>query len=443
MAIFTVMCVQPLEISVEAFKVISKAKVAESNYQIPSIRWIREFKKVHRRSKHFNSLLSKPEICSKYLRVDFSDPKYFVFGQYDLSRFLVKDSAKFDLIYDERVSAISIVTEFCFDIEEKFFEQLFSDTDYDDDRHNFYNAIRNVLVQEEDDSEIGTWMKEVRQHCLSVVSKLLYGGKVTEDNRPKFLNNTGNITVQVNGISLENKAKYRAMITHANQMAERVQDNASTLLSNEEVEFVFHGRFHTILSSDQEYYERFFPIQYHAQFMWHAVSSFKTVMDELNRDRLMGRFTNGGEIQLIDSYINKFELVRIHNQDMKMYFESDNELVFKGIEVKWTIKETLDEVNNYISSFKEYIERSYQRKVENANRRQNKILFIISCIQMLGLVSIWVDYLSLAKVESFVDSTGFVRGSEKDLLLAFNTWFPILLLASMFFVVYRVLFKKE
>ena len=165
-------------------------------------------------------------------------------------------------------------------------------------------------------------------------------------------------------------------------------------------------------------------------------------MDDLNRKVLLGDFSNDSNIHIIDEYINKFELVRIHNQDMKMYFESDSESVFSKIESAWTIKESLDEINNYVSSFKEFIERSYQRKMERINRRQSTILFVISCIQTLGLVSIWGDYLSLSKVDSFVQTTGLIRGTDNISLLLINTWLPIILLCIIFVILYNSIFKK-
>ncbi|MEH0690061.1 hypothetical protein H4F17_13470 [Vibrio cholerae] len=440
MATFTVMCVQPIEFSVESFQYISKQKISDVNYSKPTIDWINKFNNLHRRTKHFRSIFSKPEICSKYLISDLGNPKYFVFGEIDLSKYLVHNSPRFDLVYDERLSTFCIVKEFSLDICNHMLGTIFNDIDYDRNRNNFFNSIRNIMVKEHDESVIGEWEKEMRIHSISAIKKLFYKGKIDKKNLPEILNNTGNISIFVNGLDDKNVNR---KIFHSNQMAERVESNCTTLLSNEDVEFNFHGRFHTIISNNKDYYYRFFPIQYHAQFMWNSVHSFNSIMDELNRKMLLGEFNSGKGIDLIDNYINKFELVRIHNQDMKMYFESDSELVFNNIEKKWTIKESLNEINGYISSFKEYTERSYQRKMEKSNQRQSKTLFIISCIQMLGLVSIWVDYLSLSKLESFVSSTGFVKGGEKGFLLVFNTWFPIVLLASLFILVYMVLFKRD
>lgn len=436
------MCVQPIELSVAFFKKLSQLKIKDSIYVDNKIPWIKKFNKIHDRSKHFKSLLSGDRIPSELLVEDLKKDRFLVYGNYSLSDFLDKESVGYELIFDERVSSLTIVTELSFNLDESHIENLFNDVRYDKEKNNLYNTIRNLIVKEDNGSEIGDWFKQVKDHCLSAIDSMINTSGFGSHDKPTIRNNTGNISLLVNGLSDKNRIEYSTRIANSNQMAERVENNKHTLINNDEVQFYFHGRFHTIITSNHDYYYRFFPIQYHAQFMWNSVHTFTSSMDELNRKMLLGEFNNDHDSQLIDKYINKFELVRIHNQDMKMYFESDCELIFVEIERIWTLKESLNEVNNYVSSFKEYIERSYQRKMEKNNLRQNKILFIISCIQTLGLVSIWVDYLSLSKVESFVNTTGFVQNSNREVLLVFNTWFPLILLLSLFILVYHVVFKK-
>ncbi|MEZ9873260.1 hypothetical protein [Vibrio sp. 10N.261.51.C6] len=439
---FTVMCVQPIEIPLEAFKVISNKKINESYYGKVSTPWIMAFDKTHYRCNHFKSLLSEREVNSKFLVDDLQSEIYKVYGEIALFEYLDLNSVGFDLIFDERVSSLTIVYEFSFNIDEEIIEKLFNDTGYDHEyRHNFYNVVRKLLVKEDENSLIGSWASQIRDRCLHRIN-YIFGFQSTGTALPSIYDNTGNISLLVNGISEENKKNYRNKISNSNQMAERVENNQIYLLKNSEIEFIFHGRFHTIISSNFDNYYRYFPILYHAQFMWSSVHQFTTVMDLLNRKVLLGELSNGNSAQIIDEYINKFELVRIHNQDMKMYFESDSKLVFSEIETAWTIKESLDEVNCYVSSFKEFIERSYQRKMEKMNRRQNTILFVISCIQSLGLISIWVDYLSLSKLEGFVQTTGLTRDTDKVLLLIINTWLPLLILILIFVMVYNAIFKK-
>ncbi|UTT86150.1 hypothetical protein LZI70_17445 [Vibrio pelagius] len=412
------------------------------SYEKISIPWVVSFLETHSRAKHFNSIISGVKFKSELLLDDLKSSRFKVFDQYSLVDFLDTDSVNFSLMFDERLSSFTLIYEFAFNINEESIEHLFSDNYYDHEfRHNFYNTVRNLLVQESSSSQIGDWASEVRKVCLDKIESI-FKKNLSRDESPKIYKNTGNISLMVDGISEVNKSKYRNLILNSNQMAERVENNKITLLNNSEVEFAFHGRFHTIISSQFDDYYRYFPILYHAQFIWSAVHQFTSLMDDLNRKVLLGDFSNDSNIHIIDEYINKFELVRIHNQDMKMYFESDSESVFSKIESAWTIKESLDEINNYVSSFKEFIERSYQRKMERINRRQSTILFVISCIQTLGLVSIWGDYLSLSKVDSFVQTTGLIRGTDNISLLLINTWLPIILLCIIFVILYNSIFKK-
>jgi len=45
--------------------------------------------------------------------------------------------------------------------------------------------------------------------------------------------------------------------------------------------------------------------------------------------------------------------------------------------------------------FKDYTDRLYAKRQAAAASRQNSILFIISCLQIIALLSVWADFLSI------------------------------------------------
>jgi hypothetical protein len=78
--------------------------------------------------------------------------------------------------------------------------------------------------------------------------------------------------------------------------------------------------------------------------------------------------------------------------------------------------------------FKDYMDRLYVKRQAAAVSRQNSILFIISCLQIIPLLSVWADFLSITDPVSLAKggpvSTAFGNTSN---LLSFNLWLPKLL----------------
>ena len=441
----SVMCVQPLELGVDTFDAAltnnrNIKKFFSANMDVkPSIDWINSFLKIHTRSKNFKSILSstRTPVSGLLLKADLSQSMFWVNDEYDISDNLLPKECKFDLIFDYRLYSFILVYELVFEFEEARLMQLLA-TDYkDQDKNNLYNTVRNLLVKEHNDSQISVWASQVVElakmktiECLKLIDN-------KRNHEVKLLNNTGNITFFYRTDAANQELK--EAIFDCNTQAERVSYNQTTILDNDKVSYRFYSRFHSIISNDRSYYHRFFPIQYHIQYMWFSTAYFINLMDELNRRILIDDRNKSIEKNrvVIDEYINKFELLRIQNQDMKSLFESDNDKIYVPMESKWNICNALDNAQSYVASFKDYLERSYQRRMESTNIKQSKILFVISCIQLMGLVSIWNDYLSLSKVRQFMYTTGIHKDSQVEFVLSINTWFPIALFVGLLgFMIY-------
>ncbi|GIU17873.1 hypothetical protein [Shewanella sp. MBTL60-007] len=447
----SVMCVQPLQLDVNSFdsvlvnnKNIKKFFNAGMNV-LPSINWIDTFKKTHLRNKSFKSILSSKmtNIKNCQLEQDLNNKQFWVNSEHNIAENLQTNLSKFDLIFDYRLYSFMLVLELTFEFQEELLLKLLKTDERDNDRDNFYNTIRSLMVKENDESEISSWGSNVIEQAKSKAIECLKLVDSKQNHKVEVLNNTGNITFFYEA-DAKNEALKKAIL-NCNAQAERLSYNLTNLLENDKVSYHFFSRFHSIISLDTSYYHRFFPIQYHIQYMWFSVAYFIDLMDELNRRILINNLSkniNKNRI-IIDEYINKFELLRIHNQDMKSQFESDNDEVYVPMESKWNICSSLDNAQSYVTSFKEYLERSYQRKMEHSNAKQNKILFLISCIQLMGLVSIWSDYLSLSKVQHFIYTTGMHENSQEEVILGVNTWFPIILLVGLIVTMVYTHFKHR
>jgi hypothetical protein len=447
----SVMCVQPLQLDVNSFDAVLVnnrhiKKLFNAGMDVePSIDWINSFIKTHTRSKNFKSILSSniSPLEGELLQTDLKSEQFWVNSEHNIADNLLSEECKFDLIFDYRLYSFILVYEITFTFAEEQLLTLLETDEKNQNKDNFYNTIRNLIVKELDDSVTSTWSRRITElakakslECLQLVD-----GK--QAHKIEVVNNTGNITFFYEADAADQDLK--KAILNCNIQAERVTYNQTKILDNDKVSYHFFSRFHSVISSDRSYYHRFFPIQYHIQYMWFSTAYFIDLMDELNR-RILINYDNKNiekNRMIIDEYINKFELLRIHNQDMKSLFESDNDKVYVPMENKWNIRNSLDNAQSYVTSFKEYLERSYQRKMENANTRQSKILFVISCIQVMGLVSIWNDYLSLSKMKNFIYATGIQENSDTEIILGVNTWFPIILLAGLIGIMLHSHFKNR
>ena len=118
----------------------------------------------------------------------------------------------------------------------------------------------------------------------------------------------------------------------------------------------------------------------------------------------------------------------MYNENFKLTIERDHELVFDKIEGAWNIEKSLGNARQYIVMFKDYIDRLYVKRQAASESRQNSILFVISCLQLVALLSVWSDYLSITDLNS-VPSSGPLNGlfGSTERLLIFNLWIPIVL----------------
>ncbi|WP_026970759.1 hypothetical protein [Aliagarivorans marinus] len=451
MPIIRFMCVQPIEINVEHYEnLLSRSKQqyrSQSRFQDNPFasEWLQAFRQHHKKFINFRSLFSEQEnkVDAKLLVQDLLEPRFKVAQQLNLAEYLQAEHCHYDLVFDPRFFNFVLLYELRFNIPENRLYQILSSDDETLKHDDFYNTVRRLLVQEEEDSILSRWGEKTRNHALHIVEEL--AGAARKDSQRKVASistNTGNITVFVEADPQDRQC--RQWFLDCNASAERVKNNRTLVVDNRDVTYAFHGRFHTIIALDPRYYLRFAPIQYHIQFIWYYVRYYSEVMEVLNNHvvALNSQARIDSKRHIIDEYINKIELLKMHNENIKLAIESDNIDIYAKIEAKWNIESSLNNAQSYVSFFKDYLERAYLRKAERANKRQNHILFVISCIQILGLISIWSDYLGLTDLPGRV-TNGVAPAAMLAVIEVINTWMPVALFVSLIGLMAFAYMKRE
>jgi hypothetical protein len=122
----------------------------------------------------------------------------------------------------------------------------------------------------------------------------------------------------------------------------------------------------------------------------------------------------------------------MHNENFKLTIEMDNGLILSQVESRWNIEKSLANAAQYIAIFKDYIDRLYAKPQAASASRQNSILFVIVCLQIIALLSVWTDFLSITDPALLAKGgpvkTAFDNTSN---LLSFHSWLPTFLVVTI------------
>lgn len=361
-----------------------------------------------------------------------------------LSQFLTTNAAK--LYFDPRFVYFVLIYQIDFQIP---LNTLVEFLDYDATQNNikyndFYNMVRNAIVKEESSSKLSEWGAEIQKNTRIRVKELLeYVYKISIDmariNIPPHSCNISNFVLlsEPNNVN----EKLIEQLISLNIYAERLtSDIVVEPLYNQTVYFSFNGRFHTVIVKNEQDKYRFQPLQFHIQYMWFLVERYNKIMNNANK-----HITQTSSLKIIQAYlslihvmINKIELLGLHDMNFKHSIEVDIDIYEKN-EKRWSIPKLLESSRQYVSFFKDYLDRSFNQKNVQFQKKTNLILLVISFIQVLALVSVWNDYLStINKSNLDVDSRILnFFGGVSDNLMIFNLYVPLgLIIVILSFSIY-------
>jgi len=434
---FRMMCVQPIRLDAAIYsKIIKKQDYADilNDFINPTgfeIKWIDNFTNKYRKFRSFKPLTLPSDMPDKKdLIFDLSESDWLVNGDANLAAYLHVEESKVALLFDPRFFQFFIIYELHFALPEEQLITLLQGSILNQQKTDLYNTLRRMIVKEDSVSSLSQWGQSVHNSMTRMVTEIIHK-IIPEKSTEKVAmigKNTGNITFFFNADS-QNEALKTALIA-CNSGAESIQRDVEPTLDNEQVFYAFYGRFHTIISQDESYYYRYFPIQFHMQFMWFITSYYLETMDRLNNEIISKKSVEFFQhsVDDVDAYVNKIQFLIMHNENFKLTIEMDNELILRKIENRWNIEKSLTNSAQYIAMFKDYMDRLYTKRQAAAASRQNSILFIISCLQIIALLSVWADFLSITDPTSLAEGGPVISAfGNTSNLLSFNLWLPTVL----------------
>ncbi len=354
-----------------------------------------------------------------------------------LSKYL--SDSKAALYFDPRFVYFILIYHIDFEIPVDVLESFldYKPQEDNEDNKDFYNVVRDTFVRDSKKHKMGSWGIEVQDKALETARQtlnMIYSTEVFIGDL-SILVSSCNISNFVLAKEHINNKKFVKKLIDLNIFAEKLTSNSTIKpLYNEMVYFSFHGRFHTIIVKNDSDFNRFQPLQFHIQYMWFLLERYNEIMSRINRTLLETDSEKriGKYVSVIHTMINKIEFLRLHDMNFKHAIEVDID-IYEQNETKWSIAKLLDGLRGYVTYFKDYMERLYNRKNTVFQKRLNFILIAISFMQLLALVSVWNDYLSMVNLSNLnVDRRIIdIFGNDASSLLNFNLYMPVVLLVLM------------
>lgn len=297
------------------------------------------------------------------------------------------------LTYDVSLKTFDYVTEATMLIPAEKCKDVIMVNDNYGTELDLYNCIRNSHVkthENENDIYISSYIKNICDKVENVI-KDIYDMDAKE--QLEIPCNSGNITIVISGDQVENHSD---SFFQTNRKAERIEYHTELIEISDHI-CSFNGRFQTIISKFREKEYHFVPVAYQAQKVWSFLSSMSSTIDCFNlalQEQTHLDITEENK-RLISSMIEKSEVLLYKNSSFKSSMEKEYDYTYKKFEENWHLETTLQAQEKYIQSLDGYLSRALDRKNEKANERQNKILFVISLLQILAFISVWTDALEL------------------------------------------------
>lgn len=457
-------CIQPIQIGVDSLsklfglKVdinkINKSAIKDTNYHP---KWKKMMDDLYNLYSSLVVLDMGNIFDSNILKKELEDNNFLLNEKLNISKYINNDNSNVYLMFDYRLLQFIVVYEIEFILQ---MESINSIIEFENDKLDFYNCIRNIYVQEEDDSIVLPHIKQLKSNIINYLQNYLktnFSLNLTLDDI-KIPNNSGNITnvISMDNVSKENYSKLAKKLIELNSFAERIPNNNIPIeldgnhknnelreINYQKELYYFNGRFHTIILHTKKNEYRYLPIQFQMQFLWFYLSKQINLVLEKYNDNILNDDSISKVIEYsdqIDLIINKVEILNIFNQKFKLAIESDSKIYYL-VEHRWNIEDMIKGSNEYIKFFKDYLSRLYTKKTSKMEQRQNKILLFLTLFQFIALLSVWNDYLSLLDddIKNKADEIIPIFGNYQ-MLETINLYSPIgffIAIIFMLFYIYR------
>lgn len=316
-------------------------------------------------------------------------------GSISLASLINENECRQYIVYDVSLKTFDYITEMVITIPKSECKEIIEVSDNLGEAIDLYNCIRNGLVKTRS-NEKETYMGKNISNIYSKVDYIIeniYG--MDAENKMTIAYDSGNIAIVVSGEEVNENAD---AFFRTNKVAERLEYDTDLIKINDSI-CSFNGRFQTIISKKQEKEYHFVPVVYQAQMVWsflssmdNTISSFNFILQEQTHLNLTE--TNN---RLISSMVEKIQVLSYKNSTFIASLEQEYDHTYKKFEVNWHLETTLQAQEKYIEGLEGYLNRVSNKKNERSNERQNKILFVISLLQILAFISVWTDFLELGR----------------------------------------------
>ncbi len=407
--------------------------------------WIKnkeEFSKIYNNLLVIDILQNENEELKKY----FSD-YIFESNGIQLSEYFEQSSLRQYILYDIKLKSFmhSIEFELNLPLETVSGNDVSFLLSNNGKKEDLYNCVRNGIVKIKDNDN-SLFLENSLCQAFKTITQMIKVGYNLEIQQDQFYvpTHSGNITVE---IIQHGKAELQENVADAfvrlNQLAERIEYFDSKIKLNQCV-CSFNGRFHSIITCNANQKFHFIPITFQAQLVWSYLETMAGVIENINiqlQDKT--RLKSGiGNMHLISAIIEKIQILSYDNEVFKRSIENEADMVYKKFEESWHLMESLKAEEKYVNNLTDYLNRVHMEAENEKSERQNKILFVISLLQLLAVISIWGDFLSLEDTYGILlfDIFGYDLSAVAGII---NSLMPILLIIISFVLLIKVFYKKK
>ena len=437
------LCVQPIHIENSLYIKMLKKKSSLKHQPIvkkQTVLWLKKYNKFNDAYRTLQEV-DLDDMTVDYIKRDLGNERYFPLNNkgdnINLSSYLDSENTTYRLYYDTRFLYFVLVYDIHFSFPKKI---LLNFLDYkgihnNEENKDFYNVIRNLVTKEVDSSILGSWGRYIQTDVIQKIQKYISVNlKIkTLDEDIVIRDNTCNISCFIYDENFESDElvqKFSELNTYAERVTASVEMKG---FYENKVFYSFNGRFHTIYVKNKQDKYRFQPLQFHIQYVWFLLRRYNKLMNEINLELMQKDSLKSLQeyAKIIHTMINKIELLSLHDNNFKHTIEIDYKTIYSDNEQRWSMLELLSSSRQYINFFKDYLDRLFSQKNELFQKKQNYILLFISLIQLVALISVWTDYLSILNKNNLtIDGRVLSIFSNTDNLLSFNVYLPVILFST-------------
>lgn len=346
-----------------------------------------------------------------------------------LDQYLKSESVKQYTIYDFKLKIFNYAVELVLELplnllNNKKLLEVYNINNNELENKDLYNCIRECIVKTES-NENEAFITKSNEMAIKKVREIINKGYNLSINIDDFIirSNTGNITA-VSVIEESNQSKkdtFEEIIFNTNMTAERLEYRNKEFTEIYGCKCLFNGRFHTIITYDIEKENHFINTTYYAQFVWSYLNIMSYIIENLNISLQEEKHLTLSQENknLISTMSEKINILSYEIDKFKFSIEYEYEHTYKQFEDSWLLKSTLVSQEKYISNLNSYLSQVQAEYDNVSDIKQNNILFVISMLQLLAMVSVWCDFLDLTNYDE-TPFTDLISNSNM-----FIVYFPI------------------